>query len=116
MLADVRFTPFPHGLVARFAGEVDMSNADEIAQAIKQMVTNDVMGLVLDLSEVEYFDSAGIHLVYDLRESLRVRGQRLRLVVPESSGAHDALRLAAVLHTLDVSPTVDDAVAAVSGP
>ena len=116
MLADVRFEPFDEGVVARFAGEVDMSNADELGKAIRQMLSNDTLGLVLDLTDVDYFDSAGIHLIYDLRESLRTRGQGLWLVVPETSGAHDALRLAAVLQSLDVAASVDDAVARVRQP
>jgi anti-sigma B factor antagonist len=114
MLGDVRFEPFPEGVVARLTGEIDMSNADELGAALKQMVSNQALGLVLDLSDVDYFDSAGIHLIYDLRESLSMRGQQLRLVVPHDSAAHDSLRLAAVLQTLDVDRSVDDAIAAVS--
>jgi anti-sigma B factor antagonist len=115
MLADIRFEPFGAGIVARISGEVDMSNADKIESALRQVVTNDALGLVLDLAEVEYFDSAGIHLVYGLREDLRVRGQQLRLVVPERSPVRDTLTLAGVLHALDVSVDVESATAAVAG-
>jgi anti-sigma B factor antagonist len=114
MLADVRFEPFGAGLIAHIRGEVDMSNADEIGNALRQMLTNDQLGLVLDLSDVDYFDSAGIHLIYELRESLRVRGQQLRLVVPERSNAVDALMLAGVLQSLDVDRSVQEATGAVS--
>lgn len=109
MLADVRFEDFEDGVVAKLSGEVDMSNADEIGKAIKQALTNQAMGLVLDLRDVDYFDSAGIHLIYDLREALRVRGQQIGLVVPEESPAYDALELAAVVRVLEISPTVEDA-------
>ena len=50
-----------------------MSNADKIENGVRQVMTNDALGLVLDLSEVDYFDSAGIHLIYGLREHLRAR-------------------------------------------
>ena len=113
MLADVRFEPFADGVVARLAGEIDMSNADEIGKAVKHMMGNEALGLVLDLGEVDYFDSAGIQMIYDLRENLRMRGQQLRLVVPEVCAAHDALRLAAVLQSLDVEATVETAVASI---
>jgi anti-anti-sigma factor len=115
MLADVRFEPFSAGIIASISGEVDMSNADKIESALRQVVTNDALGLVLDLSEVDYFDSAGIHLVYGLREDLRVRGQQLRLVVPERSPVRDTLTLAGVVNALDVSTDVESATAAVAG-
>jgi anti-sigma B factor antagonist len=109
MLADVRFESFEAGLIARIRGEIDMSNADAIGGALRQTLTNDQLGLVLDLTDVDYLDSAGIHLIYDLRESLRVRGQQLRLVVPERSSAVDALMLAGVLQSLDVDRSVEAA-------
>lgn len=113
MLADVRFEPFDEGMVVRVSGEVDMSNADEIGRGIAQMLSNEMLALVLDLSEVDYFDSAGIHLIYGLREALRVRGQQLLLVVPTTSPAHDSLRLAAVLQSLGVHEDAAGALAAV---
>jgi anti-sigma B factor antagonist len=115
MLADVRFEPFSGGIVARVSGEVDMSNADQIESALRQVVTNEALGLVLDLGEVDYFDSAGIHLVYGLREDLRVRGQQLWLVVPQGSAVRDTLTLAGVLNSLDVAADVESATAAVAG-
>ena len=115
MLADIRFEPFSGGVIAAISGEIDISNADKIESALRQVVTNDALGLVLDLSEVDYFDSAGIHLVYGLREDLRVRGQQMRLVVPERSSARDTLSLAGVLNALEVDPDVATATDAVAG-
>jgi anti-sigma B factor antagonist len=109
MLADVRFENVDEAIVARVAGEVDMSNADEIGNAIRQVMSNQTLGLIFDLSDVDYFDSAGIHLIYDLRENLRVRGQHFRLVVPDHSAARDSLSLAGVLQALDVDPTLEEA-------
>jgi anti-sigma B factor antagonist len=116
MLADVRFEMIEGGVVARLTGEIDMSNADEIGSAVRHMMSNQALGLVMDLSDVDYFDSAGIHLIYDLRESLRVRGQQLRLVVPEQSAARDTLSLAGVLGALHVDTTVEAASEAVANP
>ena len=72
---------------------------------------NDAFGAVVDLTAVDYLDSAGIHLVYRLRESLRSRGQGLRLVVPARSVVRDAVRLAGVEGSIEVDETVDLAVA-----
>jgi anti-anti-sigma factor len=62
---------------------------------------------VLDLSGIDYLDSAGIHLLYRLRESVRARGLTFALVVPRESPVFDALRLAGIERHLDVLDTVD---------
>ena len=69
--ADVRFTASGPVVVAHVSGELDMSNASDLASSMAGAATNDLLGLVLDLSEVEYMDSAGIHMIFTLRESLR---------------------------------------------
>lgn len=83
--ADLRFGTEGPAIVARLSGEIDMSNASELAASIAGSATNDLLAVVLDLSEVDYLDSAGIQMVFSLRESLRVRGQQLLLVVPDGS-------------------------------
>jgi anti-sigma B factor antagonist len=108
-LADLQFSSHQGLLIARVLGEIDMSNAGDLARALTEETPNDNSGLVLDLSEVDYLDSAGIHLVYRLRESLRARGQSLRLVVANGSPVSDALRLAGVQRNLDVVETLQDA-------
>ena len=114
MLADLRFEHAGSVVVARLAGDVDMSNAREVGAALDRTLTNDKLALVLDLSEVDYFDSAGIHLIFDLRERLRVRGVKLCLVVPEGSSARASLQLAGVLRTIDVDETLDAALGSVA--
>lgn len=79
---------------ARIAGDIDMSNVQQIRDAIGRATSNQAIGLVLDLTDVDYLDSAGIHLIYTLRSSLRSHGQKLALIIPENSVINDALRLA----------------------
>jgi anti-anti-sigma factor len=67
--------------------------------------------VVIDLSGLEFVDSSSIQLVYQLREQLQVRGQDLRLVIPATSPAADALRLAGVMNELKISATVQEALA-----
>jgi anti-sigma B factor antagonist len=106
-LGDLKFETLDDAVVARATGEIDMSNAGEMLTAITEATPNGVLGVVLDLSEVDYVDSAGIHLMFRLRESLRNRGQALRIMIPADSPINDALRLAGVERTLDVVKTVD---------
>jgi anti-anti-sigma factor len=108
-LADVDFSTRDKVLIAHLTGEVDLSNADQLSTALTDATVNELLVLVLDLSDVDYFDSAGIQLIYRLRESLRSRGQTLRLVIPSTSPVHHALRLAGVGNTIGMLESIDDA-------
>ena len=90
----MQFDSDDRGVVARITGEIDLSNAASIGAALVDAVRNQEHRLILDMSEVEDLDSAGIQLIYQLRERLHARGQRLALVIPKSSPSHDALQLA----------------------
>jgi anti-anti-sigma factor len=108
-LADVDFSTRDKVLIAHLTGEVDLSNADQLSTALTDATVNELLVLVLDLRDVDYFDSAGIQLIYRLRESLRSRGQTLRLVIPSTSPVHHALRLAGVGNTIGMLDSIDDA-------
>jgi anti-sigma B factor antagonist len=110
-LADVQFTDHQRVVIARLSGEVDLSNADGIETAITEATPNQALALILDISALDYLDSAGIHLIYKLREKLRARGQALRLVIPTDSPANDALRLAGVSRNVEIAETLDAALA-----
>ena len=110
-LADVQFDTRERVLVARISGEVDLSNAGAIGTALIEAIPNDSLALVLELSDVDHLDSAGIQLIYRLREDLRARGQSLQLVIPRRSAAHDALRLAGVSRHIQLAESVEDALA-----
>jgi anti-sigma B factor antagonist len=112
-LADVDFSMTDGVLVAHVFGEIDVSNAGELAAAISERTPNDAVGVVLDLTDVDYLDSGGIHMLYRLRESLRARGQSLAIVVPASSAVIDALRLAGIGRNLELVETLDEGLARV---
>ena len=105
-LADLDFESHDAAVVARLTGEIDLSNVETIRSALTEAMPNHVHLLVLDLSTVDYLDSAGIQLIYRLREDLGARAQTLRLVIPMSSPANAALRLAGVAQHVDTIETV----------
>jgi anti-anti-sigma factor len=113
-LADVHFESIEGVVVAHLTGEIDMSNADEVADALSAQTPADARALVLDLREVGYLDSAGIRLIYNLRGRLEHRGQQLRLVVEPGGPITDALRVADVPRAVGAVETVDAAVASLS--
>jgi anti-anti-sigma factor len=112
-LADLQVVDEGRVVIARLSGELDLSNTANIGGALTESVPNDAFALIMDLTEVEYLDSGGIHLIYELRERLRARDQVLQLVIPIDSPAHDALRLAGVAAYVPTTDTLDAALAAV---
>jgi anti-anti-sigma factor len=96
MLADVQFEDHAGSPVARIRGEVDMSNVNELNMALQNAVVQTAAGLVIDFSQTEYLDSAGLHFIFDLGKRLRDRGQRLYLVVPADSPVAAVLDIVSV--------------------
>jgi anti-sigma B factor antagonist len=109
-LADIRFETVDRVVIARVEGEIDMSNAGELGAAITGRVPGDAQAVVLDLGAVDYLDSAGIHVVYELRERLSQRGQALRLVVAPHSPIATALQYAGAARALGAADTLQDAI------
>ena len=113
-LGDLKTSIHGNVVLARLRGEIDLSNAGELRTAITDATPNEVLGVVLDLSGVDYIDSAGIQLLYRLRESLRVRGQALRLVIPSDSLVNDTLRLAGIERSIEMVEAIDEGIQALA--
>ena len=88
-----------------------MSNSSEIGSAITDAISNEELGVIVELADVSYIDSAGIRLIFHLSESLRARGQWLLLVIPAGSPVSDSLRLAGIQNRVSAVGTVDEALA-----
>lgn len=71
------------------AGEIDLSNVDTFAQALTAAVTNTASSgetLTLDLSAVEYLDSAAINVLFPHAEHIRIIAHPLLIRVFAISG------------------------------
>jgi anti-sigma B factor antagonist len=110
-LADVAFSTDGDVVIASIQGEIDMSNASELGEAIGRNLTNEELALVLDLTDCEYLDSTGIHLIYELHDRLRNRGQNIRVVIAPGAMIGEALRLADVPRAVGAAETVEAALA-----
>ncbi|HEX5620016.1 MAG TPA: STAS domain-containing protein [Solirubrobacteraceae bacterium] len=82
-----RITDEHHGNipVVAIAGEIDASNAEEIAERLRAALSNRSEALVVDLSGTTYIDSAGLNILFELATALRERQQELHLVVAQPS-------------------------------
>ncbi len=101
--------------LARLRGEVDLSNAEEVLELILEgAVSQPGPGLVVDLSQTLYIDSAGIRVLFELRERLDALGKRVRVVVPGAAQIRRVMELAGALKALDVDSTLPAALAAMA--
>ena len=110
-IADLEVSRRNGVIIARVVGEVDMSNADDLRAALAAAIPNGAVAMVLDLTGVEYLDSAGIRMMYQLTEDVQARRQRLQAVIPSESMVTDVLRLAGVTEYIGAVETVDEALA-----
>jgi anti-anti-sigma factor len=100
--------------VVRLAGEVDISNAPRLEEDISDAVSNDVAGLVLDLSATDYLDSAGIRMLFELAQRLEGRRQALMLAVPGDSLIRHSLMVTEVEQAMGLHDTLPGALAALA--
>jgi anti-anti-sigma factor len=93
--------------VLRLRGEIDISNARDLFAAIEGAVPSGTATIVMDLSEITYLDSAGVKLLVQLADRLRIRRRELRLVVPEQSPIRAVLELTGLLRLIPSDERLD---------
>ena len=96
--------------VVRVHGEIDASNARDIADRLRAGLTNRSNALVVDLSPTTYLDSAGINLLVALGEEMARRQQRLALVVDPGSPIARMVSITGLDRVLAVRATLPEAV------
>lgn len=93
-LARVEFTTRNGVAVAVVRGEIDLSNADALLESLEQTTDGSAQDLVVDLTELDYLDSAGVRLFFKLAASVARHGGQLRAVVPADAAIRRVLELA----------------------
>lgn len=83
-------------LVARLVGDIDASNSKQVRTRIFEFLTNDQLGLVLDITGVQYIDSAGTRTLFDLSRGLAERGQHMRVIAEEDSTTARLLKIVGI--------------------
>lgn len=102
-------------IVATLSGEVDVTNARDLYHRLAENVTTEMLGLVVDLSEVAYLDSAGLGLLFELKRQLRRHERELRIAVPEGAPIRRVLQIVNINAHVPLHATVTDAVDAIRG-
>jgi anti-anti-sigma factor len=101
--------------IVRIRGEIDLSNADDVLGTIERAFDETSPGLVVDLSELEYVDSAGVRLLFRAARLVTSAGGRFVAVVAPGSHVLRVLELAETSSFFPLEESEDAAVARVLG-
>jgi anti-anti-sigma factor len=71
--------------IARVVGEVDAANVVQLERGLRSAVRAAGGSLVIDLSQLDYLDSAGIRALFGAAREAGNRHVELQVVVPPSS-------------------------------
>jgi anti-anti-sigma factor len=94
-----------------FAGELDISRAEEVELEIERVEANKPSLVVFDLRELEFLDSTGLRLLLGADSRARREGRRV-VIVPGQEKVHRVFRITLLDRRLEF---VDSPEAAVGG-
>lgn len=102
--------------IARIRGDIDTSNADRIELALQAgaAANEAVSGMIVELNDVEYLNSAAIKMLFGLAEQLQARGQQLRVVMDDSAPMRKVLRIIHFERLVPLDRTVKEAEAQIA--
>jgi len=98
--------------VCEVRGELDASNVEHVREQIIDAATSEAPGMVIDLTETTYLDSAGVRILFELARRLRSRRQELRIAVPPDGIVRRVLVLTALGDVVPLEAFAEDAVEA----
>ena len=75
---------------------------------------NSALGLVVDMSELEFIDSSGVAMLFGLVRRLSSRRQGLRVVAPQGRPVARVLEIVEFDRAAPINPDLDAAVAEIS--
>ncbi|HVF20776.1 MAG TPA: STAS domain-containing protein [Mycobacteriales bacterium] len=100
-------------VVARLRGDIDMASIPAVSAHVLDALTMDVAGLVVDLTEVKYVDSAGVQMLFDLARRLEAGRQGMALALAADSPVRGLLRITSLDQAVAICTTYDDAMQSV---
>lgn len=95
-LATLRIRERGDIVMAVVEGEIDLSNAPGLKGKLTAAVPNSAHGLLVDLTGLEFLDSSGVHMLYDVADRLATRQQRFAVVLEAGAPPRRAIELSGV--------------------
>lgn len=108
--ADIAIERRGDWVVAHIGGELDMSNCSYVRDELTRSIPIEADGMVVDLAETIYLDSAAIELLFELARRFARHRQDLRIAMPDDSTLRRVLELTDVRAVAAIHPSVEAAV------
>lgn len=97
--------------VIRLAGDVDVSAAARLRDALARLITDPAEKVLVDLTDVPFLDSTGLGVLVARLKQQRLGGGELALVIPSERLLRN-FRITGLDRVFHIHPTVSAAVAA----
>ena len=98
--------------VGRLSGEVDISAVPVLRDRLLRVLDNHGEGLVIDLTDTTYIDSAVVNMLFEVAERLGLHQLRLVVVVPEDGLVDRVLTIVDLSSVADIYRRFDEAIQA----
>jgi anti-anti-sigma factor len=86
------------------SGEIDLANIDIVGAELLGAISNQLVDVVVDLSDLTYLDSAGLRVLFELGARLETLQIGFRLVVPPHSTVRRAIDLSGIAAIAAIVP------------
>jgi anti-anti-sigma factor len=96
-------------------GEIDMATAPMLGRELTAAIESGDGPVVLDLSDVTFFDSSGLRVAIVAHRDLGEQGRRLAVVCNPEGHVRRTFALAGLADVLDLHPSRDAALSDLSG-
>jgi anti-sigma B factor antagonist len=88
------------------AGELDLATVGDVRDQIAELLDVGWRDVLIDLREVTFIDTSGVHVLLDADQRARAEGVRLAVVV-EPGPVRELLRITATDQILTLAPDAD---------
>ena len=102
-------------VIASVSGELDLAGAPSTGEAIGEAVPTSARTLVVDFTKLEFIDSSGIAMLFNLARRLASRRQELRVVAVDGKPVARVLEIVEFERAAPVHQTVEEALGSVDG-
>lgn len=96
--------------VLTVCGEVDLATAPLVRETLRALIEDGTGPVVVDLSEVPFMDSSGVHVLVESHRALASQNRRLAIVCRLHGQIHKLLALVGLLELLTVHRSLESAV------
>ena len=100
--------------VVKLRGEIDLANGINLTDEILAKMPDSSRGLVADLTDLQYLDSAGIRMIFEIAKHLDLRDIPLAIALPESSVLRSVLKMTHVETVAAMFATADEAIGSIT--